>query len=365
MIKPALFWISRATSNFVALFIIPYDWVLRFGPLNSAGLVAVLRSLDRSLNSARRSARASVRCGAMTTPILSQHCWVSPSFILIIHVVNPGARNGILLISHGRPRLPLSWGRSRLHKPRSFCPPSTSTNYRFSFAHSFPHCSLFSFSRSLDDSFDRGRYSLFHEDSNLLLLVFHICTITLQLDLTLDFPSPIVSAFLLSKPRTLITPQFQCFLPALDIDYDILPCEAPSKSTLFSPPSILPLPLYLDCSHDSLHNCRHINLNIVSSGYVDAKAFTRSTPIPPRNLVSPRNLLAPSCLILAADTLAILRLFGPVEDHGTHYPSASGAHLQHPRKCSQKTHLYHTSIEGERGADAERGRLWSDGVQVG
>ncbi|KAK0113053.1 hypothetical protein ONS95_014759 [Cadophora gregata] len=50
-------------------------------------------------------------------------------------------------------------------------------------------------------------------------------------------------------PQTLNTPQFQYLPPTVDIDYDLLPYEAPSKSTLPSPPSIPPPPFCISSVH--------------------------------------------------------------------------------------------------------------------
>jgi hypothetical protein len=52
-----------------------------------------------------------------------------------------------------------------------------------------------------------------------------------------------------------------------------------------------------------------------------------------------------------------LRLLRPAQDHGSHYPSASGTHFQHPRECSQKTHQRQPNTKGEGEGDTKRGRL--------
>jgi len=87
---------------------------------------------------------------ARRQPRPSQKLLVPSSIILTIPI--PQSRSQKRLpISHGTPCPSRPWGRSRLHKSRSFRPPSTSSNRRIS--------------RTLDESRGLGCDSLLHEDS--------------------------------------------------------------------------------------------------------------------------------------------------------------------------------------------------------
>ncbi len=76
-----------------------------------------------------------------------------------------------------------------------------------------------------------------------LLATLHICTTTLPFGSALIPCSPTFSLSSSRRPWTLNTRQFPCLLPALDICYNLLLCEAPSKFILSSPLSTSPPPV--------------------------------------------------------------------------------------------------------------------------
>jgi hypothetical protein len=117
---------------------------------------------------------------------------------------------------------------------RSFHLPSTSSNYRISFAHSFPHCSLFTFSlRGFEFSTSPVALAAIPSSAKALEVcylsnVLHISTTTMQLG---SFTSS-------SFTHLLLTLDSSGVLPTFAIDYDPLLYEAPSKFILSSPLSI-------------------------------------------------------------------------------------------------------------------------------
>ncbi|KAH8799422.1 hypothetical protein F5884DRAFT_811932 [Xylogone sp. PMI_703] len=123
-----------------------------------------------------------------------------------------------------------------------------------------------------------------------LLAALYVCTTTLQLGSLFIPPSPthLHSLSFFRRFRTLNSRQFPCLLPALDIDYDLLLCEAPSRLILSSPPSTFPPPpLQLDSSHD-----RRL-MNSIDHYIVRLRPYVLDRPRIPL-----RNLLPPLCLTL-------------------------------------------------------------------
>jgi hypothetical protein len=144
---------------------------------------------------------------------------------------------------------------------RGFYPPSTSSNHRTSFAHSFPHCSLFTFFLSEASNSRQVSWPWLRSPR----LQGPRSSLSLKRPPHLHYQGATRFFYLISFTHLLLTLDSSGIVLTFAIDYDPLLYEAPSKFILFSPPSITqflrPSTLHttLHTTVDSSHTRRHMN----------------------------------------------------------------------------------------------------------